>query len=326
MVSIIVPAYNAERWLPAAVRSVLAQTEQDWELVLVDDGSTDATPGLCDGYVASDARIRVEHTPNAGVSAARNRGLKLCRGQWILFLDADDVMHPDMLRIMLDAAIRHKAEMVSCATYQFHTLRQESEWLDAPVRTPVKERILTSEDAILEAYYQTSQLNVSVWAKLYSRSVWHSQRFYDGRYEDLEIAGKLMESANRIVCVDAPLYGYRQNPDSYMHRFTLQRLDVLKVTEQLEAWGESRSPEIHRAVRDRRMSANFNIFMLSELAARRGDITRRQARDIQAGCYAQIRRLRHNSIFNSKSRPKNRIGALISLLGPGVLRKIAPLV
>ena len=326
MVSIIVPAYNAERWLPAAVRSVLAQTEQDWELVLVDDGSTDATPGLCDGYVASDARIRVEHTPNAGVSAARNRGLKLCRGQWILFLDADDVMHPDMLRIMLDAAIRHKAEMVSCATYQFHTLRQESEWLDAPVRTPVKERILTSEDAILEAYYQTSQLNVSVWAKLYSRSVWHSQRFYDGRYEDLEIAGKLMESANRIVCVDAPLYGYRQNPDSYMHRFTLQRLDVLTVTEQLEAWGESRSPEIHRAMRDRRMSANFNIFMLSELAARRGDITRRQARDIQAGCYAQIRRLRHNSIFNSKSRPKNRIGALISLLGPGVLRKIAPLV
>ena len=326
MVSIIVPAYNAERWLPAAVRSVLAQTEQDWELVLVDDGSTDATPGLCDGYVASDARIRVEHTPNAGVSAARNRGLKLCRGQWILFLDADDVMHPDMLRIMLDAAIRHKAEMVSCATYQFYTLRQESEWLDAPVRTPVKERILTSEDAILEAYYQTSQLNVSVWAKLYSRSVWHSQRFYDGRYEDLEIAGKLMESANRIVCVDAPLYGYRQNPDSYMHRFTLQRLDVLKVTEQLEAWGESRSPEIHRAVRDRRMSANFNIFMLSELAARRGDITRRQARDIQAGCYAQIRRLRRNSIFNSKSRPKNRIGAFLSLLGPRILRFFAPLV
>ena len=326
MVSIIVPAYNAERWLPAAVRSVLAQTEQDWELVLVDDGSTDATPGLCDGYVASDARIRVEHTPNAGVSAARNRGLKLCRGQWILFLDADDVMHPDMLRIMLDAAIRHKAEMVSCATYQFHTLRQESEWLDAPVRTPVKERILTSEDAILEAYYQTSQLNVSVSAKLYSRSVWHSQRFYDGRYEDLEIAGKLMESANRIVCVDAPLYGYRQNPDSYMHRFTLQRLDVLKVTEELETRAESRGPEILRAMRDRRMSANFNIFMLSELAARRGDITSRQARDIQAGCYAQIRRLRRNSIFNSKSRPKNRIGAFLSLLGPRILRFFAPLV
>ena len=89
-----------------------------------------------------------------------------------------------------------------------------------------------------------------------------------------------------------------------MHRFTLQRLDVLKVTEQLEAWGQSRSPEILRAMRDRRMSANFNIFMLSELAARRGDITRQQARDIQAGCYARIRRLRSNSIFNSQSRIK----------------------
>jgi hypothetical protein len=326
MVSIIVPAYNAGRWLPAAVRSVLAQTEQDWELVLVDDGSTDATPGLCDGYAASDLRIRVEHTPNAGVSAARNRGLRLCRGQWIMFLDADDVLHPDMIRIMLDAATRHNADMVSCATYQFHTPQQESDWMDTTFRTPVKERVLTSENAIEEAYYQTSELNVSSCAKLYNRNVWHINSFYNGRYEDLEIACRLMESANRIVCVDAPLYGYRQNPDSYMHRFTLQRLDVLTVTEQLEAWGQSRSPEILRAMRDRRMSANFNIFMLSELAARRGDITRQQARDIQADCYARIRRLRRNSIFNSKSRLKNRIGAGISLLGPGILRKIAPLV
>ena len=85
MVSIIVPAYNAVWWLPAAVRSVLAQTEQDWELVLVDDGSTDATPGLCDGYAASDPRIRVEHTPNAGVSAARNRGLRLCGANGFCF-------------------------------------------------------------------------------------------------------------------------------------------------------------------------------------------------------------------------------------------------
>lgn len=326
MVSIIVPAYNAGRWLPAAVRSVLAQTEQDWELVLVDDGSTDATPGLCDGYAASDPRIRVEHTPNAGVSAARNRGLKLCRGQWIMFLDADDVLHPDMLRIMLDAATRHNADMVSCAIYQFHTPQQEADWLNTSFQVPIKERILTSENAIEEAYYQTSELNVSSCAKLYNRNVWHTNSFYNGRYEDLEIACRLMESANRIVCVDAPLYGYRQNPDSYMHRFTLQRLDVLTVTEQLEAWGQSRSPEILRAMRDRRMSANFNIFMLSELAARRGDITRQQARDIQAGCYAQILRLRSNSIFNSQSRIKNRIGAGISLLGPGILRKIAPLV
>lgn len=326
MVSIIVPAYNAERWLPAAVRSVLAQTVQDWELVLVDDGSTDATPGLCDGYAASDARIHVSHIQNSGVSEARNYGLKVSNGDRIVFLDADDVLHPDMLRIMLDAAMRHKADMISCATFQFHTLQQESEWLDTSFRTPVKERVLTSEKAIEEAYYQTSELNVSSCAKLYNRNVWHTNNFYNGRYEDLEIACRLMESADRIVCVDAPLYGYRQNPDSYMHRFTLQRLDVLKVTEQLEARAESRSPEILRAMRDRRMSANFNIFMLSELAARRGDITRRQARDIQAGCYTQIRRLRRNSVFNSKSRLKNRIGAFLSLFGPRIFRIFAPLV
>lgn len=325
MVSIIVPAYNAERWLPAAVRSVLAQTVHDWELVLVDDGSTDATPGLCDEYAASDARIRVAHKENGGLSSARNHGLEVCHGEWITFLDADDVLHPDMIGRMHGLAVRYDVDMVSCAIYKFTSSRQESQWLVSSY-SDREEVILAAQDAILEAYYQTSGLNVSACGKLYNRRLWDKKRFYPGWYEDLEIACKLMESANRIVCVDAPLYGYRQNPDSYMHRFTLQRLDVLTVTARIEAWGESRGHEILRAMRDRRMSANFNIFMLSELAARRGDITRRQARDIQAGCYAQIRRLRRNSIFNSKSRPKNRIGAGISLLGPGILRKIAPLV
>lgn len=324
MVSIIVPAYNAGPWLPAAVRSVLAQTEQDWELVLVDDGSTDATPGLCDGYAASDPRIRVEHKENGGLSSARNYGLDVCHGEWITFLDADDVLHPDMICLLYRLAVRHDADMVSCGIYKFTSSRQESQWLVSSYNDK-EERILAAQNTILEAYYQTSGLNVSACGKLYNRRLWDKKRFYPGWYEDLEIACRLMESANRIVCVDAPLYGYRQNPDSYMHRFTLQRLDVLTVTEQLEAWGQSRGPEILRAMRDRRMSANFNIFMLSELAARRGDITCRQARDIQADCYAQIQRLRRNSIFNSKSRLKNRIGALISLLGPGILRKIAPL-
>lgn len=326
MVSIIVPAYNAERWLPAAVRSVLAQTEQDWELVLVDDGSTDATPGLCDGYAASDSRIRTAHTPNGGLSAARNNGLQLCHGEWVTFLDADDVMHPDMLRIMLDTAARHEADIVSCIPFMFHTERQMAEWLREMYGSQDDERLLSPQRAMLEAYYQVSGLTSSAWAKPYRRGLWDTTRFYNGWYEDLEVFGRIFEQTSGIAHIDMPLYGYRQNPDSFLHKFTLGRLDVLKVTEQLEAWGESRSPEIHRAVRDRRMSANFNIFMLSELAARRGDITRRQARDIQAGCYAQIRRLRRNSIFNSKSRPKNRIGAFLSLLGPRILRFFAPLV
>lgn len=326
MVSIIVPAYNAERWLPAAVRSVLAQTEQDWELVLVDDGSTDATPGLCDGYAASDARIRVEHKENGGLSSARNHGIELCHGEWITFLDADDVLHPQMLEIMLRTALKYDADITCCTAFSFNNNAEEKQWGSIQACYQYKERILSPLDSIIEAYYQTSDLIVSAWAKLYRSHVWNQSRYYKGWYEDLQIWGRLAESANKIVCIDIPFYGYRQNPESFLHKFTLQRLDVLKVTEQLEAWGETRSPEILRAMRDRRMSANFNIFMLSELAARRGDITRRQARDIQAGCYTQIRRLRRNSIFNSKSRLKNRIGAFLSLFGPRILRFFASLV
>lgn len=325
MVSIIVPAYNAERWLPAAVRSVLAQTEQDWELVLVDDGSTDATPGLCDGYAASDRRIQVLHTENGGLSAARNNGLELCRGEWVTFLDADDVLHPDMLRIMLGTARRSDVAIVSCLPFMFRSERQMAEWLHETYGVGKDGRLLTPERAMLEAYYQSSGLTSSAWAKLYRRGLWDTVRFYKGWYEDLEVFGRIFEPASGIIHIDVPLYGYRQNPESFMHRFTLGRCDVLKVTEQLEAWGQSHSPEILRAVRDRRMSANFNIFLLSELAARRGDISRPQAREIQCGCYAQIRRLRTNSIFNSHSRFKNRAGALLSLFGPRILRFFAPL-
>ena len=96
-ISVIVPVYQAERLLPQCVESVLGQTFSDWELLLVDDGSRDGSPALCDAYAAGDARVRVFHKPNGGVSSARNLGLEQARGQCIAFLDADDALVPAAL-------------------------------------------------------------------------------------------------------------------------------------------------------------------------------------------------------------------------------------
>ena len=94
-ISVIVPVYQAEKLLPQCVDSVLAQTFSDWELLLIDDGSRDGSPALCDGYAARDPRVRVFHKPNGGVSTARNLGLEHAAGQCIAFLDADDAFAPD---------------------------------------------------------------------------------------------------------------------------------------------------------------------------------------------------------------------------------------
>lgn len=98
MISVIIPAYNAERFLQACVDSVVGQTARDWEMVIVDDGSTDSTPGICDRAAAGDPRIRVVHKPNGGLSDARNAGIDAARGDRLFFLDADDAVAPTLSR------------------------------------------------------------------------------------------------------------------------------------------------------------------------------------------------------------------------------------
>lgn len=112
--SIIVPIYKVEAYLPKCIDSVLAQSFRDWELILVDDGSPDGCPAICDRYAADDSRIRVIHQPNAGVSAARNRGLDAASAELITFIDPDDHVHRDCYKLMLDAMERTGTGMAIC--------------------------------------------------------------------------------------------------------------------------------------------------------------------------------------------------------------------
>lgn len=116
MISVIIPVYNGERFIENAVKSVLAQTAADWELVIVNDGSTDGTRALLERCCAQDPRIRIHHQQNGGVSAARNAGIALARGEYLAFLDADDEWYPDCLETYKRVLAAHpQAAMVGCA-------------------------------------------------------------------------------------------------------------------------------------------------------------------------------------------------------------------
>lgn len=115
-ISIIVPVYNVEKYLARCIDSILEQTFSDFECLLIDDGSPDCSGALCDEYAHKDNRIHVIHQKNAGVSAARNRGLDAARGEWICFVDSDDWCAKDMLSLLYGAAFENDADVVCGAT------------------------------------------------------------------------------------------------------------------------------------------------------------------------------------------------------------------
>ena len=159
--SVIVPVYNADRYLHRCVDSILNQTYKDFELILVDDGSKDCCPQICDEYALKDSRVKVIHQENSGVSVARNNGIELCKGQFISFVDADDYIGPEMFKELV-SGIQGKADIVMCG-YTLCCEQQEKHiFSNAP-----KEFNLQA----LKTNYDTYKISNSSWAKLYKRNL-----------------------------------------------------------------------------------------------------------------------------------------------------------
>lgn len=317
MVSVILPAYNAEEFLEQAVMSVRAQTMPDWELILIDDGSTDSTPELCDNLADASPQIRVVHRPNMGVSEARNCGIDVARGQYLYFLDADDILHPQAFELLLAALESSEADMAVGGYLKFHSDTPDSQGIQPRYSlSDDNTSVMDADRAIEQTLYQQA-LDPSVWGKLYAAHLFKDVRFTpDIRYEDLDLFYLLWKEARGVVAVDLPLYFYRQHAKSYIHTFSIGRADVLTVTRRIEEWCSQSAPSLLPAARDRRFSANFNIF---NLLHQHGNEYPELARE----CWQIIRRYRLEALLNPRVRPKNKLGALLSYLGPGITARLA---
>lgn len=292
MISIIVPVYNVEPYLRECIESILAQTYTDWELILSDDGSTDNSGRICDDYAARDSRIRVIHAPNAGLSEARNRGLDICRGSHITFVDSDDYIHIRYLEILSSV----EADIVSC-----RPTRSTFDVYDAPV-----EIYTDTEDILLDALYQ-QKINISACGKLYRRYLFDNLRYTRGiYYEDLDIFPRIiMNLTGALAIVPSELYFYRNTPGSIINTWSDKRLDVLAVTESIEKTFVVRS-RLSGAARSRRFSANFNMFLLA---------LRHKRYDVATKCFEYIKCTRKAILADRRVRIKNKAGALLSYLG-----------
>ena len=230
--SVIVPVYKVEEYLEKCVQSILAQTERDFELILVDDGSPDRCGALCDSLAQTDPRIRVIHQENQGLGGARNTGIREARGDWLLLVDSDDWIEPKILEKAMEAGLREEADLVMFA---FRTVDEQGRELGVFREDMPKERgigLQEHKEALLTA--------PCAWNKLYRRSFFQGTGLaYPPRvwYEDLRTTPKLMAKAGRMVFLDEVGYNYLQRQGSIMNSANLERnREILDAFDDLLPW------------------------------------------------------------------------------------------
>ena len=224
-VSVIVPIYGVEAYLDRCVRSIVDQTYENLEIILVDDGSPDHCPALCDAWAARDSRIKVIHKENGGLSDARNAGMAVATGDLLSFIDSDDAIAPNFLEKLYGALTEHHADVAECAVFYVNEegaiLRERKA---APVQTMDHMealRRLVLEDGI----YQT------VWNKLYRRSAAIHIPFAVGKYNEDEFwTWQVFDRIGALAVVQEPLYYYLQRGSSIIGAgYNLRRLDGLEA-------------------------------------------------------------------------------------------------
>ena len=304
LISVIVPVYNVERYLGACLDSILSQSYREIEVILINDGSDDLSGKIAETYAEEDQRITLYNFENEGLGEARNHGLSVATGEYVTFVDSDDILLPGALEVLLKVMDSTGADIVEGGMKHGIDLGKYQ------IKKHVM-RVYTHEEAIGEMLYQKG-LNTSVCGKLYKKFLFDDLRFEKGiLYEDLNIMYLLFDHSNKVAYTNYPIYFYRDRDGSIVNSWDNKRLDVLKVTENLENYISENYPGLLPAARDRRLSANFNMFALCTLS---GD------KETALKCWEKVKNYRRESLFNPYVRIKNKGGILLSYLGHHIFK------
>lgn len=228
LISVIIPIYKVEKYLRQCIDSVVMQTYNNLEIILVDDGSPDSCPQICDEYAAKDDRILVIHKTNAGLSDARNKGLDIATGKYIVFVDSDDFISLDMIEKLHSSIVNNKADLAIC---DIKIVDEEGkETLEDIV--PLTNTIWTRADFWHNFYYNNHCIQcVVAWNKMYKKSIIHNVRYDLGKiHEDEFIIDKIISQCNKISVMEMKLYSYRKRDDSITgEKYSCKNLDILEA-------------------------------------------------------------------------------------------------
>lgn len=255
-ISVIVPVYKAEQYLKRCVKSILEQTYQDFELILVDDGSPDNSPSLCDEWAKNDNRIHVIHKENGGASSARNAGLKAAKGNWIAFADSDDWLDKAALKTLYDLANQHNVPMA------IGGMRAVQEYTDAQAAAKQDAVVLSHEDLMSRFFRLNGEPDThSVCGAIIRRDILEGYHFIEGKMnEDVEACYYLARKCEAAVYIDAPLYNYFKNVEGVTNSgFSKKKLDLLDIWDVVQKQVEQYTPEYSYACMMNCKRARFTL-------------------------------------------------------------------
>ncbi|MBU3178169.1 glycosyltransferase [Clostridium estertheticum] len=223
LISIIVPVYKVEQYLNRCIESIINQSYQRLEIILVDDGSPDNCGQICNEFSKKDNRVKVIHKENGGLSSARNAGLNVATGEYIGFVDSDDWIDADMFRNLLDVAERENADIVQCG---FQTVLNDD---------TIKRKFTfdcegyNDNESVLSAYFLQTKIHIVVWNKLYKSYLFHSVRMVEGRLnEDMMVSFELILKTKKLLSIPGIYYNYLQRDTSIMGTsFSPKKLDAI---------------------------------------------------------------------------------------------------
>ena len=310
LVSIIVPVYRVEKYINKCVDSVLRQSYKNFELILVDDGSPDNCGNICDDYANSDNRIKVIHKQNGGLSSARNAGIDVAKGDYVTFLDSDDVIENHYFEKLLSLCKQNQAQIAIMKMMRVPADFNEKEYVPQSKNAGIE--ILSPEKAIEYSLLQ-KEYTCCAPGKLYEKEVLKKIRFPEGRLsEDLATCHLFLDKAKKVAYSHEIGYYYRQHERSIMHIFKKERLDALEWAESIEAFCKKSYPSIVQSAKCR----TFNVAFLLLLEAPDNE------KECQRELWDAITRTRKSVFCGSKVRIKEKIAAIISLLGIEKTRSI----
>ena len=313
LISVIIPIYNVETFLPSCIESVINQTYENLEIILIDDGSTDKSGKICDKYSENDSRITVIHKDNEGVAEARNTGIENMSGEYFCFVDGDDYVDNEYISEMYSLTKEYDADISMCSyVYKWRDGTEKrtrnTDYSDDTVFSD------TGIDALKKLLY--GQIYApSCCGKLFKkdRVAVNFPKYAIG--EDVLSCIDYLQNAKKVVMINAPLYLYMQNENSVMHSFNIEKIyDMVKTADIIYEKCAIISDKIKNAATYYLTEKNFIVFM--KLYGKNG------VQDRINHIKKNIKQYRNVVIRDKNAELRTRIACILSYLGFGALYKI----
>ena len=314
LISVIIPVYNVEKYLCRCIDSVLLQTYRNLEVILIDDGSTDNCPAICDKYAKKDNRIKVIRKKNGGLSDARNKALDIMQGEYVTFIDSDDYVSNDYVEYLFNILNRENADISIGNLLKTYERKRTKE-------RPQKEKtyVFNAERALETMLYQ-KKFDTNACGKMYRSSLFSDIRYPTGfLYEDFATTYLLIDQSKKIVFGSKVIYYYFQRSTSIINTsFHIQKVQLLDISDQLLDFIKLHYPNLQKAAICRLISASFHIYF--QIPLQNNDysvLIQRIEKTVKRYCFS--------CLINSRARFKNRVACGLSYIGMNRMRKLVQL-